>query len=493
MQVTVKKGNFDIPCDLLAVSVLQGTQLPKELSEFAKSIRKEVFDGKENQVLLLDTMGKGKWKYLLLFGFGEEKELLLDKFRAFAGSAVRASKSTKSAIICAIVPEIKLFQKTEISQAISEGALLSNYKCTKFKSKKGEGADKEPEFEPKEFSIVSTDTKGVEAAVNRGSILAGAQNYVRDINENPANIVTPQKLAEFAKDLSKNPNISCTVYEKDALKKAGMNGILAVNQGSDLPPVLIMLEYNKDKKLPHYCVVGKGITFDSGGISIKPSKGMHEMKYDKTGAVCTLGIIKAVAELGLPIRLTGLMPATENMPSGSAQKPGDIITMYNGKTTEVLNTDAEGRLILGDALAFAAEKKPDAIIDLATLTGAIIVALGPHAAGLFSNDDEVASALMSAGEKTHERVWRMPLWKDYAEMIKGDFADIKNIGSESGEASSITAAKFLQEFVGECKWAHLDIAGVDNIKAAHPYMEKGASGIGVRLVVSALERLAAKK
>ena len=253
MQVTVKKGNFDIPCDLLAVSVFQGAQLPKELAEFTKSIRKEVFDGKEKQILLLDTLGKGKWKYLLLFGLGEEKELVLDGFRAFAGSAVRASKSTQSAIVCAIVPEIKTFQKTEIAQAIAEGALLSNYKCTKFKSKKG--ADTEPEFEPKEFSIVSADIKGVEAAVNRGSILAGAQNYVRDINENPANIVTPQKLAEFAKELSKNPNISCTIYEKDALKKAGMNGILAVNHGSDLTPFLIMLEYNIDKKLPHYCVV----------------------------------------------------------------------------------------------------------------------------------------------------------------------------------------------------------------------------------------------
>jgi len=272
-----------------------------------------------------------------------------------------------------------------------------------------------------------------------------------------------------------------------------MNAILAVNQGSALPPVLVIMEYNKDKKnLPLYAVVGKGITFDSGGISLKPSKGMQEMKYDKTGAVSALGIIKAVSELKMPIRLLAAFAATENMPGGNAQKPGDIITAYNGKTIEVLNTDAEGRLILADTLAYIAEKKPQAIIDLATLTGAIIIALGRHGIGLFSNDDELAKVIKNAGNKTFERVWRMPLWKEYVEMNKADFADIKNIGSEGSEAGSITAAAFLQEFVGDCKWAHLDIAGVDMVSERHPYLDKGASGMGVRLVCETLEMLAKK-
>ncbi len=256
---------------------------------------------------------------------------------------------------------------------------------------------------------------------------------------------------------------------------------------------MVVMEYNKMKKdLPLYCIIGKGISFDSGGISIKPSKGMHEMKYDKSGAIITLGVMKAVAELKLPIRVMGIMPITENMPSGSAQKPGDIIKAYNGKTIEVLNTDAEGRLILADALAFGAEKKPKAMIDLATLTGAITVCLGPLAAGLFSNDDELSKKITEAGEETHERVWRMPTWKEYSEFIKSDFADIKNTGSDIGEASSITASKFLEEFVGETKWAHLDIAGVDMIRGSHPYMEKGASGIGLRLIVATLEKMGKK-
>ncbi|NYZ73690.1 leucyl aminopeptidase, partial [Candidatus Micrarchaeota archaeon] len=239
-------------------------------------------------------------------------------------------------------------------------------------------------------------------------------------------------------------------------------------------------------------IVGKGVTFDSGGISIKPALNMHEMKYDKTGAVNVLGVFKAVAELKLPIRLVGVMPLVENLPSGSAQKPGDIVTAYNGKTIEVLNTDAEGRMILADALSYAAEDKPDCIIDMATLTGAIAICLGKHAIGLLSNDDALAKALIEAGEETHERVWKLPLWAEYGEMIKSDFADIKNI-SETGEASSITAAAFLKEFVGETKWAHLDIAAVDLVKTPHPYMDKGASGIGVRLVIETLSRLAKKK
>jgi leucyl aminopeptidase len=217
---------------------------------------------------------------------------------------------------------------------------------------------------------------------------------------------------------------------------------------------------------------------------------MQEMKYDKTGAVTAMGIIKAVSELGLPIRLIAAFAATENMPSGSAQKPGDIITAYGGKTIEVLNTDAEGRLILADTLAYIAEKKPKAMIDLATLTGAMIVCLGRTRIGLFSNDDHLAKVIYDAGERTFERVWRFPLDQEYKDMNKADFADIKNIGSETGDAGSITAACFLNEFTGDCKWAHLDIAGVDHIAAPHGYLEKGASGIGVRLVVDALTRLA---
>lgn len=455
---------------------------PKEFEDLSQYVRKEEFEGKSGQVYVFNSITAFKFK-VLLYGLGEEKDFNLDYLRRFGGTAVRYAASAKSASVSIVLPNVK--NASEAAQSIAEGAILASYKPIKFKTKKDDY------FEVKTANIVSKEN--IEEGIKRASALATAQNYVRDINENPANIATPQMLAQSARDLSKQNGLACTVFEKDDLKKMKMNAILGVNQGSALPPVLVIMEYNKDKKdVPFYAVVGKGITFDSGGISIKPAKGMQEMKYDKTGAVTTLGIMRAVSELKLPIRLIGAFAATENMPSGTAQKPGDIITAYNGKTIEVLNTDAEGRLILADTLAYVAERKPQAIIDLATLTGAIIISLGRYRAGLFSNDDNLAKAIFEAGEATFERVWRMPLDKEYVEMDKGDFADIKNIGSEVGDAGSITAAAFLQEFVGECKWAHLDIAGVDMISEKHSYLEKGASGIGVRLVVNALERLAMK-
>ena len=486
MQVITKKQSLqEVKDELLAVATNQGSEFPKELAELTKTLRKEEFEGKSGQSVTLTTLGKMSFKKLLLYGFGEEKEFNLDFARRFAGTAVRVAISMKSDNVSIALPKVKGVSASDLAQAVSEATVVANYKCIKFKSKKDDY------FEVKQVTVVSSEDVG--AAVQKGHTLGVAQNYVRDNNENPANIATPQKLAELAQQLSKEKGFAIEILGKEEMKKKGMNAILGVNQGSILPPVLVVMEYNKEKKnLPLYSVVGKGITFDSGGISIKPAKGMQEMKYDKTGAVTTLGIMKAVAELKLPIRLIGAFAATENMPSGTAQRPGDIVTAYNGKTIEVLNTDAEGRLILADTLAYVAERKPEYMIDLATLTGAIIVALGRFRIGLFSNDDKLATAIYDAGEKTFERVWRMPMDQEYSEMDKGDFADVKNIGSESGDAGSITAACFLKEFVGETKWAHLDIAAVDAVSERHPYLDKGASGIGVRLVVESLERLSKK-
>ncbi len=463
---------------LIAKAVFQGAELP----QFAKEgMNKGVFEGKSGQIY---TTVHNTNRYLFC-GLGEEKEFTLDYVRRFAGAAVNWATGLKSEHVHIELPSSGACTPQEAAQAVTEGAILASYKCIKFKSKTDDY------FEVKKGIVLTKEN--IASGIERGTVLARAQNYVRDINENPANVATPERLEEFARDLAKQNKLAITVYGKEDLKKMKMNAILAVNQGSALPPVLAILEYNKDKKdLPLYAVVGKGITFDSGGISIKPAKGMQQMKYDKTGAVTTLGIMKAVSELKLPIRLLGVFAATENMPSGTAQKPGDIITAYNGKTIEVLNTDAEGRLILADALAYTAEKKPQAIIDLATLTGAVIIALGHYRIGLFSNDDKVSNALFNAGEKTFERVWRMPLDREYIDMNKADFADVKNIGSETGEAGSITAAAFLHEFIGDVPWAHLDIAGVDNISEKHAYLSRGATGMGVRLVTEALEQMAKK-
>jgi len=464
----------------------QETIPDKGIARFLDGVKKERYEGKLLQALPCDT-GDGM-KHLVIIGLGKKEEFKLDFFRRAAGLAVRYSAARKeknmSVFLPCDLPEGVGLGKAV--QALCEGGLLASYKCTEFKTKKDEL------FEVERMVIACPDDRGAKKGLEIGMIMAQAQNYARSLDDQPANIANPKKVAEWAKTLAKEEGLEIEIFDRAKMKKMNMNALLAVAQGSSEEPLLIKLEYNKGRKLPLYCVVGKGVTFDSGGISIKPALNMHEMKYDKTGAMNVLGIMKAVARRKLPIRLIGLMPLVENMPSGSAQRPGDIVKAYNGKTIEVLNTDAEGRLILADALAYAAEQKPEAIIDMATLTGAIVVSLGRHAIGLFSNDDRVADGMIKAGEETYERVWRLPIWTEYGEMIKADFADIKNI-SEQGEAGSITAAMFLKEFVGETKWAHLDIAAVDYVKWPHPYLEKGASGIGVRLVTETLDLLPKKR
>jgi leucyl aminopeptidase len=485
MKAEFRKSRLgEIKAELLCVFIMEKEKLPKELSAFSKDMKVHKFEGKKEQIYHTCTMGKFSFAHLLVLGLGKKKEFRLDDLRRAAGTSVQHASFLKQKDLVIHAPAIAGVKGNEAAQAITEGALLSAHQFTRYKT------EKEDIFRVEKVLI--TNKKDLSKGVELGSIYADAQNYARELDEQPANIATPTSLAKEAKTLAKEKRLSLTLYDKKALQKMRMGGIIAVSQGSVEPPVLVKLEYNKGRRYPLYCVVGKGITFDSGGISLKPSKGMHEMKYDKTGAINVLGVMKAVAELKLPIRLVGLMPFTENVPSGSAQKPGDIIKAYNGKTIEVLNTDAEGRLILADALSLASTYKPKAIIDMATLTGAIIISLGRHAAGLFSNDDRLAKTLQDTGEETHERVWRFPLWPEYTEMMKSEFADLKNI-SEQGEAGSITAAAFLKEFVGDNRWAHLDIAGVDMVKNRHPYLgKKGATGTGVRLVTRALAKLAKK-
>ncbi len=484
MKIEIKKSAVkDIKDELLALLVFQKEKLPKDAGQFTKGLGKKQFEGKLLQAFATSTLGKAKYGRILLIGMGEQKEFELDYLRRAAGMVVRYCNGARIASASIVVPQIKKQDPEKISEALTEGALLAGYKFTEYKS------EKKDLFSIGRLTLISSKDGAIMKGISRGRILADAQNFVRETNEQPANVMTPRKVAEVAKALARKEKLSVRVYDEKEMKRMKMNALLAVGQGSVEPPRLVMLEYNKGKKLPLYVVVGKGVTFDSGGISIKPSKNMHEMKYDKSGAMVILGIMKAVSELRLPIRLVGLMPCVENVPSGSAQKPGDIVTAYNGKTIEVLNTDAEGRMILADALAFGAKMKPKAMIDLATLTGAMVVALGGHAIGCFTNDDKLSDALEKGGVAAHERVWRLPIWKEYGEMIKADFADIKNI-SGTGQAGSITAAMFLKEFVGDTKWAHLDIAGVESTTAPHPYLDKGATGMGVRLVTETLSRLA---
>jgi leucyl aminopeptidase len=307
---------------------------------------------------------------------------------------------------------------------------------------------------------------------------------VRDLGNTPANVMTPERLAERAEEVSKSVGVKCTVYGKREIERMKMGGLIAVNRGSDLDPRFVVMEYAPKRAKKHVALVGKGITFDSGGISIKPAEKMEEMKFDMCGAAAVIGIMEAAAQLELPVKVTGIFAATENLPSGSAYKPGEIITMMNGKTVEIVNTDAEGRMILGDALHYASNLKPDHLIDYATLTGACVVALGSDAAGLFTDDDELARKLIIAGERTGERVWRLPLWDDYKELIRSEWADMKNSGGRWGGA--ITAAVFLKEFVDCPSWAHLDIAGTAYAENETPREAKGATGAGVRVTIEFL-------
>lgn len=445
-----------------------GKQIPKEFAEFKQDYKS--FEGKLGRVYSAPVK-KRDYSRIAFVSLGEKKEFEHDFLRRAAGTAVRMAKSMKKTRIGFIVPHLN-----DAPKLLAEGAILADYKFVKLKSKS----------EEKPIDALTMVSAGdLTKQINIGVILAESQNYMRELNEQPANLMTPRKVAEEAVRLGKKYRpLSVRTYDERALKKMKMDTLLSVSRGSAEPPRFVVIEYKGAKK-PFYGLMGKGITFDSGGISLKPSKNMHEMKYDKSGALAVLGAMRAVAELKLPVRIMAVLALTENMPSGSAQKPGDVWKAHNGKTVEVLNTDAEGRLVMADSLAYLAEKKPDGIIDMATLTGAVIIALGKHAIGLFSNDDKLAQTIERAGNKAHERVWRMPMWKEYSEMMKSDVADLKNV-SGTGEAGSVTAAVFLKEFVGDVKWAHLDIAGFMNISNAHPYMEKGASGAGVRLLTETL-------
>ena len=299
-------------------------------------------------------------------------------------------------------------------------------------------------------------------------------------------------MANHAKAVARNSKIKCKILNFAQIRKEKMGGVIAVSQGSKNEPRFIVLEYRGAKKGSPYALVGKGVTFDSGGLSLKPAKYMEDMKSDKAGATAVMGIMQAVARLRLPVNIVGIMPCVENMPSGSAQRPGDIITTSSGKTIEVQNTDAEGRLILADGLHYAKRFKPKAVIDMATLTGACVVALGYACCGVMGTDQQLISDLIAAGEQSGERGWQLPLWEDYDEDVKSEVADVKNVGAPGGSAGTIEAAAFLKKFVGDIPWAHLDIAGPAFLEKDIPYCPKGASGFPVRMLVQYFRNVAAK-
>jgi leucyl aminopeptidase len=337
--------------------------------------------------------------------------------------------------------------------------------------------------------------KKLNEGLSKGIIIGQAQSLARTLSNRPGNIINPPQLAAIAKKAVKGiARLSCNIFDEKQLKAKKMGGILAVGSGSRTPPRLIVLKYSpaggKAKKLPTIALVGKAITFDSGGISIKPSADMDQMKLDKSGGIAVLCTMKAAAELKLPINIYGLIPSAENMPSGTSYRPGDIVTTFSGKTVEILNTDAEGRMILCDAISYAVKQKCDIIVDIATLTGACVVALGKFMAGLMGNDEDLIKQMQKASEESGEKVWPMPSGEEYAKEMKSKIADLKNTGGRWGGAC--TAAAFLRQFVDDKKWAHLDIAGMDLFEKATEFSAEGSSGYGVRLLTTYLMNLAKK-
>jgi leucyl aminopeptidase len=447
------------------------------------------FTGKAGQTLLLYANGEIRTRRVLLLGLGEESKLDAEALRRAAGTSVQEAARRKAARAAFAVPALRRLRPQAAAQALAEGAVLAGYRFDAYQGTRDDAPGTVTQlalcFER------AADLRAARAGARTGVILAESQNVARDLSNEPGNTLTPAELARRAERVAREVGLRSRVLEVPELRRRKMGGILAVGGGSHNPPRLIALEHGgargrrRAPRRPTVCLIGKGITFDSGGISIKPGASMDEMKHDMSGAAAVIGALRACALLRLPLHVVGVIGAAENLPSGTAYRPGDIVTAMSGKTIEVLNTDAEGRVVLADALHFArTEYEPEAMLDLATLTGACVVALGPWASGLFGNDPGLAERVRLAGEATGERAWPMPLWKEHAEHIRSKVADIKNVGGRDGGSS--TAAAFLEAFVGDTPWVHLDIAGTAWTSKTGPTQGHGATGVGVRLMLELL-------
>ena len=450
-------------------------------------LRRGDMDGKAGSTLLLHNVPGTVCDRVLLVGLGKEKEFRDKAYCAAIRNTLKALRDTGAQNATIFLTEIPV-AKRNTGWRIRQAAMLSldsAYRFDQFKSKKNENHSK---LRKLAFAVEQRSELALaEDALLQGQAIAEGMALAKTLGNLPGNVCTPTYLADTALQIAEDHAIQCEILERADMEALGMHSLLSVAKGSHQPPKLIVLQYKggeeSDKPL---LLIGKGITFDSGGISLKPGEGMDEMKFDMCGAASVLGTLKAVALMKLPINLTVIVPTTENMPGGAASKPGDIVASMSGQTIEILNTDAEGRLILCDALTYAERFSPDAVIDVATLTGACVIALGHVATGLFANDDALARELLSAGDEALDRAWQMPLWDDYQDLLNSNFADMANIGGRP--AGSVSAACFLSRFAKKYEWAHLDIAGTAWKSGA----EKGATGRPVPMLAHYLLKRAGK-
>lgn len=437
-------------------------------------VKRGDIEGKPGQALMIPAVATLAAERILLIGCGEGKKISEADFRKLLGSTLKQLTEHKTKDACLLFEEITVASRDHawLAEQVAIKAGLNNYQYRKTLSKP------KPAPTLAKLTLSMKPSKALSTAVNQGKAIALGMNTARELGNLPGNICTPTYLAQQAKALArKHKTLSTSVLEEKKMRELGMGSLLSVTAGTEQPAKLIVMEYRgAAKSVKPHVLVGKGITFDSGGISLKPGARMDEMKYDMCGAASVVGTMTAITELKLPINVTAVIAAAENMPNGAATKPGDVVTSMSGQTIEVLNTDAEGRLVLCDALTYVARFKPQSVIDIATLTGACVVALGKHASALYSNQDDFADELLAAGREVGDKAWHMPLWDEYQNQLNSNFADMGNIGGPDG--GSITAACFLSRFTEDMRWAHLDIAGT----AWHSGANKGATGRPVGLL-----------
>ncbi|MCH7874436.1 MAG: leucyl aminopeptidase [Gemmatimonadetes bacterium] len=468
LTVTVGHLNKKLPGSLLGLdAALDGA--------IKRLIATGDFSGDRDEISLLYPP-KGATRVLLV-GLGNPMEVTRGAIRRAAAIATQ-----KAASLGAPTVAFHLAHETHggvspqaVGQVAVEGASQGAWRFRELKAV----VDDKPPVKTFEIIVAREERREVEHGRQIGNATAVGQRLARNLQMLPANVCTPSYLAQIARDLGRAYGFKVTVWNRSQIDKAGMRALLAVAQGSSEEPRFIMLEYRGAARQAPICLIGKGVTFDSGGISLKPAQHMEEMKYDMSGAAAVLGTFEALGQLKPPVNVVGVIPATENLPSATAIKPGDVVRSHMGKTIEVVNTDAEGRLLLGDALSYVRRFKPDCVIDAATLTGAIVIGLGHHAIGMMGNDDQLLQEVRRAGDRAGERCWPLPLWDEYREQIKSDVADVKNSGGRP--AGSITAGWFLREFVDGYPWVHLDIAGTAWSDTDRPGLTKGPTGLCVRL------------
>jgi leucyl aminopeptidase len=472
------RASEDLSPELLAAGLFKG-EIPEGLGDTASEVVSSGdFTGKLGETSLLYGQQEIGAPRLLLVGLGERDRFTPEKLRRAAATAARRARNLKLREAALLLPALPEGGARAAAKAVAEGAGLGLYRFDRHKS----GAENHV---LETFWLVAEEQDLGEAIAGSdvGQKSAWGAVLARDLANEPSNVATPEYLAERAREIAERHGMQATVLDRAGIEEEGLTGLATVGRSATNEPRFIVLEHRKGGDAAPIVLVGKAVTFDSGGISIKPSAGMEDMKFDMSGGAAVLGAMEAVGALGLELNVVALVPATENLPGGDAYKPGDVLVMHSGKTVEIVTTDAEGRLILADALSYARRYEPAAVIDCATLTGACHVALGDHASGLMGNDEDLIAEVQTAGEAAFERAWPLPLFEEYTEQIKGDTADIKNSGGRYGGA--LTAGAFLKEFA-DYPWAHLDVAGTAYGKKGNAYTPKGATGAPARLLVELL-------